>query len=264
MTVLTRRIKQAREAYGTDGKAAARRAVVAAAQDMQASTVLELYGDGESARAFRTALPDAALISAEKDRRLWARVMVEAQSLGFGYVLGDVRTAPGTYDLIWLDLMGPVSREMRGLLQSMKSKLNADGLLALTIMPARETDVIFTGEERERFIPQWLQAITGMTVQFLFPYQRRRGQWMWLLFLIHSTNNFWADTPSAWFKDEGTIVETLRIVHEEGYFHGILPDGPPRDQRTALYDAMEGYFIASEHPFWMPKPRSSRRPPRSP
>jgi hypothetical protein len=262
MTVLTKQIQQAREAYGTDGKAAARRAVIAVAQDMQASTVLELYGDGQSARAFRAELPDAAVVSAEKDSRLWARLMVEAQTLGFGYVLGDVRKAPGTYDLIWLDLMGPVSRQMRDLLHSTKTKLNSDGLLALTVMPARETDVIFTGEERERFIPMWLQAVTGLKVHFLFPYRRGRGQWMWLLFLQRSSANLWSDTPSAWFKEEGSIEDVLRQLHEEGYFEFGLP-GWSR-QAHALYDAMEGYFIATEHPFWTPKPRRSMLRPQRP
>lgn len=99
--------------YSEPGKEMARAVVVEAARATEAKTILDLWGGGASARAFRAALPDSAVLSAERDRSLWPALVVDAQLHGYGYHLGDVTDAPGTYDLIWLDFTGPVSREMQ-------------------------------------------------------------------------------------------------------------------------------------------------------
>lgn len=66
--------------------------------------VLDLYGGGLSAEWILSLRPDVDLWVAERDRKLWPALKADAKRIGFTPVLGDLTTAAGRFDLIFLDL----------------------------------------------------------------------------------------------------------------------------------------------------------------
>jgi hypothetical protein len=168
-------------AYDLPGKELARRIVVSVAEDMKARTILDLWGGGRSARAFREAIPSAIVTSAESDITEWPALRLDAQTHGYAHHFGDVATIEGSYDLIWLDFMGQAGADMRRVLRAVAPKVN--GWLAVTIMPARENERLLTGPERTQFLGLWLERVTGMKVGGIFPYRRTGNLPMWLVFL---------------------------------------------------------------------------------
>lgn len=175
------KIEAARAAYASAGKSLARAVAVAIATERNVLTILDLWGGGESARAFRAALPGSAVLSAEIDPELQPALLVDSQTNGYGAFLGDAADAPGTYDLIWLDLCAQASAATERVVRQVSKKVNRDGLLLLTILPARERDRELVGDGRLRRLPMWIEEASGAAVTLLMPYRRHNGLSMWLV-----------------------------------------------------------------------------------
>jgi hypothetical protein len=206
----SQKISLARQAYTSAGKSVARAVVMGLATERKAMTILDLWGGGTSARAFREALPDATVVSAEVDPELQPLLLHDSQTHGYAYHMGDAATAPGSYDAIWLDLCSQANKESERVIRATSAKLARGGFFALTIMPARETDRVLTGESRLLQLPLWLESITQLKVRLLFPYRRDNGLPMWLVILQQD--------KLSWFHDEARFNEVREDLVEEGYW----------------------------------------------
>lgn len=243
MTRTAKKRDQDKVVYTQPGKTMARQVAIACAKLWGARSILDLWGDGESARAFQSAIPEAAVISAEIDKRLWPALMVDAQKHGYGYHLGDVADVPGKWDFIWLDFCGQASKSMAKTLHAAKRQLNVDGLLAVTVMPARESDVLVS-QMRERVLPMWIEEQTGCAVRLLLPYRRENNLPMWLLVLMPGWRSFFGD------DDYFSIVRDS--LNDEGYWFFLgraIETGASGQEWGALQDLIE------THPGF-PKPES--------
>lgn len=198
------KMEAARSAYASAGKSLARAVVVGLARTQRAATVLDLWGGGASARAFREALPDAVIVSAESDEELQPGLLADAQAQGYAFHMGNAADAPGTYDLVWLDFCAQASLATEQTLRAVATKVARDGHLAVTIMPAREGDRVLTGASRLRHLPLWIEEVTGMTAWLLLPYRRAKGLSMWLLILDRRKTSAFSDEKS--FEDVATDI----------------------------------------------------------
>lgn len=232
------RARQVVTPFQTPGKEFARRIVVGLAQGSGAKAILDLWGGGESARAFVEGCPDAAVTSAEADERLWPELRLDAQQFGYAYYMGDIRDVEGRYDLIWADTCGPISKGTKPLLAALRRKLTADGWLVFTFMPARDLEFIFSGTDRLLHSGMWLERETGLRIRFFLPYQRNGGQWMWLVVLqrprsremwgrvLEPLPSDWHSGPPANLGDRVYYSTAFDIVMgsvEEVGYYGRLP-----------------------------------------
>jgi hypothetical protein len=213
------KVDAAKAIYASAGKSMARAVVMGAAAAARPATILDLWGGGKSAEAFREAVPDATIMCAERDEEMWPLLVHDAQRHGYAYHLGDAADAPGTYDLVWLDLCAQASRDTERVIRAVSAKVNRDGLLFITLMPARERDRVLTGEQRLLQLPLWLEGATGSNVRMLLPYRRDNDLPMWLVGLRRGG-------PSA-FRDV-ELFETIKAaLISGGYWNGGIAIGGP-------------------------------------
>lgn len=185
------RPSEAKARYSSGEKEITRRIVLAAATSINAETALDLWGGGGSARAILAGLPDIALVSAETDPALWPAQALDAQTHGYVAHQGDLRSVRGRFDLIWLDLCSQWSGSARELVVA-ASKLLADrGLLAVTLLAARESPEV--AADRLYIVPRSLERIVNGAVQLLWSYQTSSP--MWLVILQRGAWSRWDDTP---------------------------------------------------------------------
>lgn len=166
--------------YASGEKEITRRIVIRAAESIKAERVLSLYGAGGFERELLQALPDCAIVSAERDPDLWATQLVEAQRLGFAVHQGDVATVKGTFDLIWLDLTSQYCKSMRDLIATVSKHLpDEDAIIAITLLAARETPEI--AADRVAVLPRMLERATRRRVKLVWSYQTTSPMWLVIL-----------------------------------------------------------------------------------
>ena len=209
------RVAAVPEPYQTEGKALARAVVMEMARVYESRSILDLWGGGASARAFREALPEAVVTSCDSNQQVWAEMRQDAQLHEYAYWCGDVADVQGRFDFIWLDGMGPASRLLAKTLRACVRKLQ-DGLLVLTVMPAREKDDILA-VDRLYLLPIWLERVTGLQCVFFLPYQRNRGLSMWLFAFQKG-----AGTRHSWAGNYRDIEESLA---EDKFWEGTYNPG---------------------------------------
>jgi hypothetical protein len=225
--------------YEAPPKATAREVVIRAAtgptyDSMRVSppeSILDLWGGGGSAKAFREAFPDAAIVSCEVDEQLWPTLRQEAQRNDYVAHCGDFRTAGGFYDLVWLDLCGQWSKKARDLVAAGSRMTTADGILAVTLLAAREDPLI--ADDRLWVVPNSIERHTGMKVVVLYPYQS--GSPMWLLILTRRDRTAWSLEPSRFPSDFGLspfemVMEDMR---EKGYVDSLFYAVPDEEEVAA-------------------------------
>lgn len=165
-----------RARYDNEAKDIAREIVVTLGKSRNVESVLDLGGAGGSARRFREALPDAAVVVAETDQQLWPALRLDAQQSGYVFSPGDFRLAAGRYDLIWLDLCAQWCASTRDAVKAAARMVSDDGMLFVTLMAAREVPEIAT--ERFTLVPLSLELATGLAVRVLYPYQTGAPMWL--------------------------------------------------------------------------------------
>lgn len=238
----------ARKRYSNPVKTTPRDLVMALARDVQAETVLDLWGGGISARAFREAVPDAAVVSCETDPELWPTLRLDAQVHGYVPHLGDVATAAGKYDLIWLDLCSQWSGSARTTIHRAAAKLTERGAMAVTLMAAREAPEI--AADRLFLVPLSIERASGLHVQVLYPYQT--GSPMWLLILRPGKGRFWTDVHERTVRITGKNIDNWRWSHAPSspfdmVLEDLAADGfwcSPFDRSPAIHDLLEEALAA--------------------
>lgn len=206
-------LERARAAYETAGKSIARTIALDVARSGRSMTILDLWGGGESARMFRSAIPDAAVVSAEVDEELWPVQLQDSQANGYVAHLGDAADAPGKYDLVWLDFCGQASSAMERTMKACAAKVVRGGTLGVTILPARESERLISGEARWLHLPLWMEGVTGFKVELLLPYRRDNGLPMWLVLLRPGSKSH--------FHDAAAFEVVRKAVRDNGYWSTI-------------------------------------------
>lgn len=209
-------VEEAERLYTSAGKCTVRAVVVGVAREVRPLTVLDLWGTGESARAFREALPDSTVVSCERDPVLQPLLVGDAQKHGYAYHLGDVAEAPGRYDMVWLDFCAQASASVESTIRAVARKVNPGGLLFITLMPARETERLLSGPSRLRHVPMWVEEAASMRVGLFVPYRRDNGQPMWLLGLR-------ASETKSHFSNDVQFEMVRETMVEEGWWRDAWP-----------------------------------------
>ena len=186
--------------YSSSGKARARDVVVNMAKGEGVETILDLWGSGESARAFRAACPAAITTSAEIDPAVWSALRLDAQQHGYAAHFGDARKIEGQFDLVWLDLCSQASKATRDLIGAMVGKVSSDGYLALTIMPAREIDELISSDRLQQ-LALWVEHASRMEAVLFLPYRRENGLPMWLYILTRTSKGSYFAMHLDWVED---------------------------------------------------------------
>lgn len=240
---------EARARYASNEKELTRRIVLRAAQSIKAESVLDLWGGGGFAREVVEAIPNVALVSAEIDPHLWPALTLDAQRHGYVAHQGNVRSVRGRFDLIWLDMTSQWSGSARDTVVA-ASKLVADGgLLAITLLAARETPEI--AADRLYLVPRSIERASGLGMSLLWTYQT--GSPMWLVVLRKGSRSCWDDTPDGRFPVErmlGSYFESSIVpeVKALGWWASPFDDA---------YDWIDEVREWTPHmPF--PKPRPQR------
>lgn len=183
----------AKARYANDGKDIARRLVAHWAAVNKVESMLELGGAGDSARLHRELLPEVSLVVAEQDQELWPLLRVEAQQFGYALVTGDFREARGIYDAIWLDLCSQWCPTTREAVIDASRMLTKEGILAVTVLGAREVPEIAV--DRWAILPFLVSQAAGKGVEGIYRY--RSGSPMWLFFLSGRYGASWNDFGGA-------------------------------------------------------------------
>lgn len=203
--------------YTQPGKVATRKFVVDLAKATGCKTALDFWGGGTSARAFAEA--GIAVTSAEVERAYWPEMEADAALHGYSSHRGRASLVDGTFDIVWADFTGQVSRLMERELQALRPRVGK--YLVVTLLPERENDP-FLVRARSATIPAWLLAVTGLGLDYITRYRRNRlGQEMWLAVL--SGRRLDAHISPA------TVARNLNYVHRrywsaQGFRgQGLLP-----------------------------------------
>ena len=204
-------------AYTSEGKALARRFVVAAAVHMKARSALDLFGHGASALALHKALPRAAVIAVERDPELLPMLRATAQVNGFGFFEGELRDVPGRFDFINLDMCSQYSPAALAEVKAAARKLTKHGELMVTLMAAREPTVI--ADDRWFLIPKSLERAAGLFCRALIPYAGDSGVPMWLMHFRGRGQTWWNDEPFALSRNPGD-----RLQADESRFSLVMDD----------------------------------------
>lgn len=188
-----------REKFARDEKRSSREFVADYFASVGATSVLDLWGGGESALALRAALPDARIVSVENGSvcesewfvdRLGRRVSkdrlrrahrVAAEEGGYEAAWGDVSRHMDGMDAIWLDFCAQWHPRMGELVARAGASTSH---LAITIMPERDGLGSLGLHDRMMALACVVAAHSGMVPSYVGSYRRNEyGQDMVVLVL---------------------------------------------------------------------------------
>lgn len=171
--------------YDSPGKANVRELVVAVAA-ADCTTVLDLWGGGQSARMFAAA--GLNVTSAEITRSLHAALKADAAEYGYTAWPRRAGRVNGMFDFVFADFCAgaspPTSRELKRLVP------HVGKLMAVTLAPDHQKDVSLTGPMAAYTVPAWLVGATGLDLEYIVRYVRNENkQTMWFALLSRPTRN---------------------------------------------------------------------------
>lgn len=205
-----------------------REAVARIGSRVSAAAVLDLYGDGASAREFRRQLPAARLVSAETDPSRWPLLGQDAARLGFEPFYGSASGAEGPFDLAYLDFTGHWGSDKESEIRAVAAQLSTSGVLAVTLRPDRVAGEGGTLIRLHGYAGALVET-AQLPLRFFTAYPAQRGgrSEMWLFVLSKWGRRYRASSSAYLYGDYRRngywVADDFRRLIGDGGFLKLRP-----------------------------------------